>query len=452
LYLHLHKALKEDGSEAEARAGALRDWVLDAQLSATASTEELRDDANLFTREKVFDAMFSLADTWTIGTSAEEFVAFLDALRSSISDDVVRCDASPMLKPLRAITSRDLGLDSSLRAPVGIWLVQARERAAAKAAARNAAQLASELEKEFVDDDVDKLIAAIEAGKPKPKPPASGPSSDIERAVLQKRQDKQRQLARKQKERQLLQQQTLQRRPTQPPLSAEEVIADAERRKKLAIKAATKANLAAAFAQVPASTTEIEAAGDWSPQTNLNMSVETPRKASIPLWYPSAASPLSSARRRAPSSSSWRGNASSWESDTAAWSVLARTEQQTTGMCLNSSEQVKTSPSYRMSSAKPATRLLAEIEPPGSPFSKPRRTVSTPSSSRPRTYLTPCHQVPAPRMCPLPNWRNTQEAVEHAWSARRASPTAVASGLRPLVISSATAGRAPARDRCDLFY
>ena len=84
MYLHLHKALKEDGSEAEARAGALRDWVLDAQLSATASTEELRDDANLFTREKVFDAMFSLADTWTIGTSAEEFVAFLDALRSSM--------------------------------------------------------------------------------------------------------------------------------------------------------------------------------------------------------------------------------------------------------------------------------------------------------------------------------------------------------------------------------
>lgn len=448
-YQHLHKALNGGGSGAEVRGNAQRDWVLDAQLSRTASLEEVSSDANIFTRDKLTDAMFSLADTWTLGPSVEEFVAFLDALRNSVSDGIARCDAGPMLKPLSMIASRDIGFEASLQAPVDPWAVQAKERAATRTAAQNVAKLARELEKEFVDDDVHRMIAAIEASKPKPKPAPPGPASDVERAVMQKRQEKQRQVERKQKEQRRQQQLAQQRRPTQPPQSAEEAVADAERRRRLAIKAATKASLAAAFAQVPASSVAPEAAKEPKAQTALSMTVETPRKALVPLWYPSAASPLSSARRRAPSSSSWRGNASSWESDSAAWSVLARTEQQTTDMCLTSSDHLKSPPSYRLSSAKP-TRL-AEIDPPESPFSKPRRVVSTPSSSRPRTYLTPCHQVPAPQMCPLPNWRNTPEALDRAWSARRASPTAAANGLRPLVISSAMAVRGAGCARTDTF-
>lgn len=438
-YQHLHKALNGSGSDTEVRANARRDWVLDAQLSSTASLEEVKSDANILTRDKLVDAIFSLADTWTLGPSVEEFVAFLDALRSSVSDHVVRCDASPMLKPLSVITSRDIGFEASLQAPVSQWAVRAKERAAERATARNAANLARELEREFLDDDVDRLIAVVEASKQKSKPLPPTPSSGVERAVMQKRQEKQKQVERKKKEQRRRQQLEQQRRPTQPPLSAEEAIADAQRRKRLAIKAATKASLAAAFVQVPITSVAPEAAEEPKTQVAPDMSVETPRKALVPLWYPSAASPLSNARRRAPSSSSWRGNASSWESDSAAWSVLARTEQQTTDVCLTSCDNLKSPPSYRLSSAKP-TRL-AEIDPPESPFSKPRRVVSTPSSSRPRTYLTPCHQVPAPPMCPLANWRNTPEALHRAWSARRASPSAAANGLRPLVISSATAVR-----------
>ena len=451
LYVHLCKALCEPFHEKLARVYASKDWVLDAQIPAAASSEERRSDVYILGREKLMDALFSLADVWTIGTSVEEFVAFLSFLRDSVADRIARCDRSTELKPLKMIMSHDLGVMANARAPADKWLLRARERAAARAAARDADLLAQELKREFTDADVDRVIAAIEASEPKPPPPPPEPT-ESERVILTRRETKERHRERAREEQQKSYYArtshappTQEPRPTQAPMSPEEAKADAERRKRTRIKAAARATAKSLFVLAePSSFLEQLVEKKASPSPNP----ATPRKAAVSSPFikipATALSPLRGARGRAPKSGNWRGNASSWESDTAAWAVLARTARPDGAFDDEGSwfRPVISLPN-EMSSPRPTLTPRVEGEPlvpPGTPFSQSRRHVVTPVSPRTRQYLTPTHQPASPVLPSQTSRRNVTSF--HAWSADRwEHPQALAQSLRPLVISSAGVGK-----------
>lgn len=180
VYLRLFKALVSPFDDRAAQEGAESDWDIDApysELPGGKSDEETRySDANILGRDRLFDAMFNIADTFCIGTKAEEFAAFLTLLLRSVAEEnVIGAPGDLSYKPIAAIEYYDIGAAANVKAPTDRWITKLREHASSQAtqrvASRDAERTRMVLESEFDEADLTKLVAMQQTFVQTPREP-----------------------------------------------------------------------------------------------------------------------------------------------------------------------------------------------------------------------------------------------------------------------------------------
>ena len=461
MFLRLHKALIKPFDEGVARGIVAMDWVLDTG-SAAADHHERFGDGNILGREKLMDSMFALADTWCMGTTVEEHCAYLSLLIESVADEVIPGESALMLKPLKAIKQRDIGMEANARAPVDKWMQRAKDRAAARAAARLAAQ--QQPVEEFGAAELVEFTADVQATLAPPQPvrlanTESSPATrqrrgGVQHEIVPTSETKRRALAASMRS----QSPRLEVNPSPsspnvgtPAFSASEVTSLAA--------PPPSPSVAEAASITPLSVAEEQAKGEgeappdrrkgWPRRLTASLVAiaETPQ---APLQTPPVDDILP--RVSTPSISDhptyWQGNFSSWEANSVAFSVSARREAsaraagklddvegsfvpfRTPGRPGRPPSSPHNSRTPRPSSDPVMQRMRQLMHDPLSPVSvepsalassQPRRAVSTPSSPRAvPAYPTARVHVPSSQF----HLQNTRRGITagNAWHPSRASP------------------------------